>query len=84
MGSLPPQIANTNLLTLLLCSVIGYVSLVFVYRLFFHPLASFPGPRLAAVTSLYQIYYDVCKGGEFLHHIKGLHEVYGVFRLYDF
>lgn len=32
---------------------------LYLYRYTLHPLAKFPGPRLAAVSSLYQIYYDV-------------------------
>lgn len=30
-----------------------------VYRLTLHPLAKFPGPRMATASSLYQMYYDV-------------------------
>jgi len=55
----------------------GTVSLL-VYRLLFHPLSSFPGPKLAAVTSLYQVYYDVYRGGQFLDKLKELHAIYGV------
>jgi len=50
---------------------------VAVWRLFFHPLRSIPGPRLAAVTSLYRIYYEVILGGEFLSKVIQLHDTYG-------
>ncbi|KAK6441795.1 hypothetical protein LTR95_001961 [Oleoguttula sp. CCFEE 5521] len=47
------------------------------YRVFLHPLARFPGPRLAAATYLYEAYYDVWKGGQFLFHLDVLHDQYG-------
>lgn len=41
----------------------AYLVGVAVYRLWLSPIASFPGPRLAALTSLYEFYYDtICCG----------------------
>lgn len=37
------------------------IALVF-YRLYLDPLSKFPGPKLAAATSLYEMYYDVSCG----------------------
>ena len=48
-----------------------------VYRLYFHPLAKFPGPKLAAATGWYEFYYEIIQPGSFLWEIKRLHEVYG-------
>ena len=48
-----------------------------IYRLFFHPLSSFPGPRLAAATFLYEAYFDVWQDGQFIFHLERLHDQYG-------
>ncbi|PYH94387.1 cytochrome P450 [Aspergillus ellipticus CBS 707.79] len=50
-----------------------------IYRLTLHPLAKFPGPKLAACTQWYETYYEVFKspGGQFLFHYRQLHEQYG-------
>ncbi|KAK0637582.1 Cytochrome P450 monooxygenase yanH [Lasiodiplodia hormozganensis] len=48
-----------------------------VYRLYLSPLASFPGPKLAALTLWYEYYYDGIKGGQYTFKLKELHEQYG-------
>ncbi|CBF82038.1 protein CYP58C1 [Aspergillus nidulans FGSC A4] len=48
-----------------------------VYRLFFHPLTRFPGPKITAATGLYEFYHDVVRGGKFLWEIEQMHQVYG-------
>jgi len=50
---------------------------VIFWRLLFHPLARFPGPRLAAATSLYRAYHEIIRGGEFLNELHQMHTVYG-------
>jgi len=50
---------------------------LFVYRLFLHPLRSFPGPWLAALTDYYAGYYDIVEDGRFLKCIEQLHSQYG-------
>jgi hypothetical protein len=40
-----------------LCGV--YIVALSVWRVCFHPLAKFPGPRLAALTLWYECYFDV-------------------------
>lgn len=65
---------------LLLLSVLGYVVYVIglvVYRLFFSPLAHFPGSKLAAATGWYETYLDVFQGGQFIFQLEKWHQQYG-------
>lgn len=48
-----------------------------VYRLYLHPLAKYPGPKLAAISLLYEFYYDGIKGGQYTFEIGRMHERYG-------
>lgn len=48
-----------------------------VYRVYFHPLRNIPGPRLAAITSFYEFYFNVIKRGTFIWHLEELHQTYG-------
>ncbi|KAH0555914.1 hypothetical protein GP486_006142 [Trichoglossum hirsutum] len=54
-----------------------YLLALSVYRLYFSPIAKFPGPKLAALTFWYEFYYDVIKRGRYTWKIKELHEKYG-------
>lgn len=48
-----------------------------VYRLYFHPLAKFPGPKIAAATHLYEVAWDYFGKGAYLYEIQRMHEKYG-------
>ncbi|KAI9837891.1 MAG: hypothetical protein M1837_002681 [Sclerophora amabilis] len=48
-----------------------------IYRLVLHPLARYPGPKLAAATVMYEFYYDAIKGGMYVFEIQRMHEKYG-------
>jgi hypothetical protein len=67
---------------LIACSVAIYIVAHRIYRIFYdlylHPLAHIPGPRLAAITYLYQTYYSLVGGSRFFIQIGKLHEQYGM------
>lgn len=58
-------------------SIILYFASVIIYRLLLHPLARFPGPRLAAITRYYEGYYDVVQNGQYTFRIAEMHKQYG-------
>ncbi|KIK66849.1 hypothetical protein GYMLUDRAFT_157304 [Collybiopsis luxurians FD-317 M1] len=65
--------ALSNVLALLFCYLAGKA----LYRLFFHPLHTYPGPMLAAVTSWHEAYYNLVQGGRLVIELERLHNLYG-------
>lgn len=59
----------------LLCTIC-FLCLV-IHRLYFSPLAKFPGSRLAAATGWYEFYYDYWHNGQYLWEIERMHRQYG-------
>ena len=45
----------------------------------YHPLARFPGPKIAAASYLYEAYYDWWLVGRYGKVIARMHETYGTF-----
>jgi hypothetical protein len=55
----------------------GYQISKMLYRITLHPLAKFPGPKLAAATYQYEFYFDGIKGGSYIYEISKMHDEYG-------
>lgn len=61
---------------------IAYIAILYyffrsVYRLYFHPLAHIPGPKLAAITHKWMAYHDLVHFGKLIFKIEELHKQYG-------
>ena len=49
----------------------------YIYRLTWHPLAKFPGPRLAAASNLYGAFFDLTGNPSYIKTFPALHDIYG-------
>jgi hypothetical protein len=74
LSQVTPQAAVAT--SLLAWAVYG-VGLVF-YRLYFHPLARFPGPRLAAATGWYEFYFQYWLNGQYIFETERMVKKYGM------
>ncbi|KAJ9502926.1 hypothetical protein H2202_002049 [Exophiala xenobiotica] len=72
-----PSISLANLGYTVLLAWFLYLVAGAVYRLYFHPLAKFPGPKLAALTGWYEFYHDIIRKGRFIWKLQELHDNYG-------
>ncbi|KAI0911296.1 cytochrome P450 [Ustulina deusta] len=69
----PPSATAIGLFTGLVLYFIGGA----LYRLYFSPLARFPGPKIAAITFWYGFYYDAICKGQYIWKIEQMHAKYG-------
>lgn len=61
----------------LLCGYLIIIVFQSLYRITLHPLAKFPGPKLAAASRWYEVYFELFVGGVWSDQISLLHERYG-------
>lgn len=57
--------------------VLCYGFALAIYRLFFHPLSSIPGPWYAAITGWYEVYQDIVLDGNYTRTYPAIHAKYG-------
>lgn len=57
--------------------IISLFASILIYRLFFHPLRHFPGPRLAAASKLWHIFK--CRECKNFRVLEDMHHQYGQF-----
>ena len=64
---------------LAVCLYVVYLAGLAIYRLYFSPIAKFPGSKLTAVSGWYETYFQFVKrgGGQFTFKIKEWHDEYG-------
>ena len=74
---MPLVLLSSNLVLLAFGTWLAYGVLLAIYRLFFHPLAKFPGNKLAAATGWYECYHDVVRRGMYVWKIQEWHNRYG-------
>lgn len=58
---------------------VAYVLGLVFYRLYLSPISKFPGPKIAAITWWYELYYDVIRKGSYVFEIEKLHDKYGMY-----
>lgn len=51
-----------------------------VYNVFFHPLAKFPGPKLAGVSRIWLWYRE--SRGDMIEYMTEKHRIHGTYRLF--
>jgi cytochrome P450 len=78
----PPQepwrfTSKTNVLLTVLALIVVRTIVVSIYRLYFHPLAKFPGPKKVALAKFFEFYHDVLNNNDFPEVVEKLHEQHG-------
>ncbi|KAK0658647.1 cytochrome P450 monooxygenase aflU [Lasiodiplodia hormozganensis] len=69
--------ASTSLLATAFGALLLFQIWRVVQRLYFHPLSSVPGPKMAAATTLYEFYWNAICGGKLFLRWEEMHKKYG-------
>ena len=77
------ELASLSLPTLVGLGIVLYVVGILMYRLYFSPIASFPGPLLARATFWYEFWYNWAKNGQYYRQIGEMHKKYGTLRFFS-
>ncbi|KAK7538458.1 cytochrome P450 [Phyllosticta citribraziliensis] len=67
----------SSLLTIVPALILLWFAAVAVYRLTLHPLAVIPGPKRAAVSTLYEKWHNAVRRGRYFLIWEQMHEDYG-------
>lgn len=68
-------LSTMQILQLVLLVPIGFLFCGAVYRRYFHPLATYPGPFWASITRWWMV--REIFSGKHEHHVRALHKKYG-------
>lgn len=56
---------------------LSYLLAISIYRLYFHPLAAFPGRTEARLTEWYRFYHGYIRGGRLVFEVEKTHAELG-------
>jgi hypothetical protein len=73
------SLMDASPITIFGVALLLYAAALVAYRLLFSPIATIPGPRLAALSQWYETYREMftSTGGQLLFHCRVLHSKYG-------
>jgi hypothetical protein len=68
---------TSDLLSVAFAAAIVYGVYIVIHNAYLHPLARFPGPRLAGITTYWKAYIECILKKSFCDELRELHAIYG-------